>query len=114
MHGFLRGGGARYRGAAVQPRVLQKRVVFCARYRREWRKAAPCRRCGMATGLVARRGVGLDRDGGSPDRLSRRVVEFPMSQFPMVPPVTLPSRRSLLALAAGGALAAGLAGCALP
>jgi predicted acylesterase/phospholipase RssA len=37
-----------------------------------------------------------------------------MSQFPMVPPATLPSRRSLLALAAGGALATGLPACSIP
>jgi predicted acylesterase/phospholipase RssA len=37
-----------------------------------------------------------------------------MSRFHVVPPAALPSRRSLLALAAGGTTTAGLAGCALP
>ena len=37
-----------------------------------------------------------------------------MSQFHMAPRAALPSRRSLLALAAGGALTAGLPACSLP
>src|SRR5215212_10674767 len=68
----------------------------------------------MAAGSVSRRGVGPAPEWGGPDRVSRRVVRFPMSQFHMVPRAALPSRRSLPALAAGGALAAGLPGCSIP